>query len=82
MDWTDPKTFKDHLIKVVQTPMPFGRFKGLKLCDLPEPYLVWFFQRGLPDGELGELLGLMYEIKSNGLEHLLRPLKGKHQHEP
>jgi len=82
MDWTDHDHFKDHLLKVLHTPMPFGRFKGVMLCDLPEPYLVWFFQKGLPEGELGELLGLMYEIKSNGLEYLLQPLKEPHGSHP
>jgi len=82
MDWTDHEHFKDHLQKVVNTPMPFGKFKGVTLCDLPEPYLVWFFQKGLPEGEIGEMLGLMYEIKSNGLEYLLQPLKEHHGSHP
>ena len=82
MDWTDPENFKENLLKVVKTPMPFGRFKGLRLCDLPEPYLVWFFEKGFPSGELGELLGLMYEIKSNGLEYLLKPLRQHHDDGP
>jgi len=55
--------------------MPFGKYTGRKLIDLPEPYVVWFAQNGLPDGKLGELLGVVYEIKVNGLEHLFEPLR-------
>jgi len=62
------------LIKLVNTEMPFGRFKGRKLLDLPEPYVVWFKNQGFPKGRLGEQLAVLYEIKVNGLEPLLRPL--------
>ena len=55
--------------------MPFGKYKGQALIDLPEAYVVWFYKEGFPEGELGQLLGLLYEIKLNGLEHLIRPLK-------
>ena len=50
--------------------MPFGRYKGRRLVDLPEPYVVWFAQRGYPAGELGHMLRIVYEIKLNGLEYL------------
>ena len=63
------------LLKVARTRMPFGRYSGRRLVDLPEPYVVWFSQQGFPRGELGELLRLVYEIKVNGLEHLIEPLK-------
>ena len=63
------------LKKIATMPMPFGKYKGWLLIDLPEPYVVWFHQQGLPSGELGELLGLLYEIKLNGLEDLLQPLR-------
>ena len=63
------------LIKLARTPMPFGKYKDLPLVDLPEPYVVWFAQKGFPTGELGELLKMLYEIKVNGLEYLLKPLK-------
>ncbi len=69
----DPKM----LMELVTMPMPFGKYKGWKLCDLPESYLVWFKQKGFPAGRLGMLLETMYEIKLNGLEFLLKPLKGK-----
>ena len=63
------------LLKVARTCMPFGRYAGRLLVDLPEPYVVWFSQQGFPRGELGQLLQLVYEIKVNGLEHLVEPLK-------
>jgi len=68
---------QNDLLKIANTPMPFGKYKGKVLLDLPEPYVVWFYQQGLPPGELGRLLGLLYEIKLNGLEDLVRPLKGQ-----
>ena len=55
--------------------MPYGKFKGRRICDLPEPYLVWYHSKGFPEGKLGMLLHTIYEIKLNGLEHLLQPLK-------
>ncbi|MCP4115410.1 MAG: DUF3820 family protein [Desulfobacteraceae bacterium] len=63
------------LLKIARTPMPFGKYKDLPLVDLPEPYVVWFAQKGFPKGELGEMLKMLYEIKVNGLEYLLKPLK-------
>lgn len=65
----------DELIKMANYKMPFGRYKGMALVDLPEPYLVWFAGKGFPDGELGRLLAQVYEIKLNGLEYLFKPLK-------
>ncbi len=63
------------LLDLARMPMPFGKYKGCALIDLPEPYVVWFHQQGFPPGRLGRLLGLLYEIKVNGLEHLVRPLR-------
>ena len=65
------------LMQLVRMKMPFGKYKDRILCDLPEPYLVWFKQKGFPAGKLGVLLESIYEIKLNGLEYLLKPLKGK-----
>lgn len=63
-----------YLIDTVNTPMPFGKYAGTKLLHLPEYYLVWFHQKGFPNGKLGEQLALIYEIKLNGLEKILAPL--------
>ena len=62
---------KEKLIELAHYKMPFGKFKGRYLVDLPEPYLVWFNQKGFPDGKLGLLLRSMFEIKVNGLEGLI-----------
>ncbi|HAN77101.1 MAG TPA: hypothetical protein DCQ31_04660 [Bacteroidales bacterium] len=62
------------LIKLAKARMPFGKYKDRFLYQLPEPYLVWFSQKGFPKGELGEMLQAMYEIKVNGLEHLIKKI--------
>ena len=72
---TDPIFDSAILIRLTTTPMPYGKYKGWRICDLPEPYLVWMSQKGFPKGQLGQLLGTIYEIKLNGLEYLLKPLK-------
>ena len=63
------------LLALVQMRMPFGKYKDRLLCDLPVSYLEWFCQKGFPKGKLGILLETLYEIKINGLEYLLQPLK-------
>ena len=63
---------KNEFIKLATMKMPFGKYKGLYLVDLPEPYLVWFSQKGFPQGHLGKMLQAMYEIKLNGLEYLFK----------
>ena len=55
--------------------MPFGKYKGILLCDLPVSYLEWFQKEGFPAGKLGMQLATIYEIKINGLSYLLAPLK-------
>ena len=66
---------KHHLIKVANNTMPFGKYAGRVLIDLPEDYLLWFAQRGFPEGELGLLLALCLEIKTNGLQTIVDPLR-------
>jgi uncharacterized protein len=68
---------KEDLKKLATMPMPFGKYQGRLLIDLPEAYLLWFAQKGWPPGQLGLLLGLTLEIKTNGLEYLIAPLKDK-----
>ena len=63
------------LLELVTIKMPFGKYKDRVLCDLPENYLTWFHQKGFPAGKLGMLLATLYEIRLNGLEYLLKPLK-------
>lgn len=62
----------EELRAVCSYPMPFGRYAGCALLDLPEPYVVWWKGQGFPPGKLGRLLALTYEIKLNGLEALVR----------
>jgi uncharacterized protein (DUF3820 family) len=65
----------DDLQLLVSREMPFGKFKGRRIADLPGNYLTWFAREGFPKGELGRLLALMHEIDHNGLTELLRPLR-------
>jgi uncharacterized protein (DUF3820 family) len=66
------KPEKEAFIALATTKMPFGKYRGLHLVDLPERYLVWFSQKGFPEGELGRMLQAVYEIKVNGLEYLFK----------
>lgn len=68
----------DILKKLVTMEMPFGKYKGTLLCDLPVFYLEWFKRKGFPQGKMGVMLETVYEIKLNGLEDLLRKLKRLH----
>ena len=63
------------LQELAAAQMPFGRYAGVRLIDLPEPYVVWFAQQGFPEGKLGRQLRAIYEIKVNGLEYLFEPLR-------
>ncbi len=67
------------LLLLVKMQMPFGKYKGTVLCNLPVSYLEWFNSKGFPDGKLGMLLRTIYEIKLNGLEYLLEPIKKMNQ---
>jgi hypothetical protein len=74
---TENKADPQLLLHLVSMQMPFGKFKGQLLCNLPVSYLEWFQRKGFPEGKLGMLLQTMLEIKMNGLEYLLVPLKKK-----
>ncbi len=65
------------LIKLAHTKMPFGKYKGYHLIDIPEYYIVWYRNKGFPAGELGSQLELIYELKLNGLEQIVRTIKKK-----
>ena len=67
----------EQLPKLVECEMPYGKYKGRLLADLPSHYLGWFSREGFPKGELGSLLALMYELDHNALRHLLDPLRSK-----
>ena len=62
---------------LVTREMPYGKYKGRRIADLPGNYLTWFAREGFPEGELGRLLALMHEIDHNGLSSLLAPLRGE-----
>jgi uncharacterized protein len=68
---------QEHFLKLARVTMPFGKYAGRRLIDLPENYIVWFSQKGFPPGQLGEMLKEIYEIKLNGLEYLFRPFRNK-----
>lgn len=75
---TTPLPFDhDALLALARARMPFGRYAGRLLIDLPEPYVVWFNREGFPAGVLGDQLRTIYEIKVNGLEYLFTPLRGR-----
>ena len=72
-----PQPDTNELLALVSMRMPFGKYQGRLLIDLPEPYVVWFAQNGFPEGKLGRMLQAVYEIKVNGLEYLSLHLCGK-----
>lgn len=71
---SDDELASEEMVAAINQRMPFGKYQGQRLLDVPEPYLVWFKQRGFPRGRLGEQMALVYEIRLNGLEKLVRPL--------
>ena len=69
------KPNSEELLKLAHYKMPFGKYKDRYLVDLPLPYLVWFKQKGFPNGKLGQYLDTMLTIKDNGLEPIIRKLQ-------
>lgn len=64
----------EQILLTLAMPMPYGKYRGRRLIDLPEPYLVWMARSGFPAGSLGQSLALAYEIKLNGLESMILPI--------
>lgn len=65
---------RSFLIRLVNYKMPYGQFEGRYITDLPVHYLEWFSRQGFPDGQLGQYLATMFEIKTNGLHSILDPI--------
>lgn len=70
---------KQDLLALITTTMPYGKFQGRVLIDIPEEYLLWMNKQGMPEGKLGMLLSLALEIRINGLEAVLDPLRNDPQ---
>jgi uncharacterized protein (DUF3820 family) len=66
---------RQFLIKLANTKMPFGKYKGRYMIDLPEHYVVWYKTKGFPKGQIGAMLATVYELKVNGLEDLVRRIQ-------
>jgi uncharacterized protein (DUF3820 family) len=66
---------KQFLLKLAKTKMPYGKYKGRYMIDLPEHYIIWYKTKGFPKGQIGEMLATVYELKVNGLEYLVRNLQ-------
>lgn len=73
----DPDSARADILKLAEYRMPSGKYAGTLLIELPEPYVVWYHSKGFPKGELGRMLGILYEVKLNGLEPLFKPLLKK-----
>lgn len=65
----------EDLQRLVTVTMPYGKYQGRLIADLPGPYLAWYARKGLPSGDLGTLLALAFELDHNGLKSLLDPLR-------
>ena len=69
---------KQILIDLSKMKMPFGKYKGRFLIDLPEHYVVWYKTKGFPNGKLGKQMDLVYELQLNGLEEMIRELRKRY----
>lgn len=66
---------RQFLIDLAKMKMPFGKYKGKYLIDLPEHYIVWYKNKGFPNGKLGKQMELVYELQLNGLEDIIRKIR-------
>jgi uncharacterized protein (DUF3820 family) len=66
------------LIDIVNTRMPFGKYKDTLICDMPISYLEWMHKKGFPPGKLGMMLSTVFEIKTNGVDQILQQIKQKY----
>jgi len=71
----DQNQSKQFLLKLANTKMPYGKYEGRYMIDLPEYYVVWYRNKCFPKGQIGEMLATVYELKVNGLEELVRKLR-------
>jgi uncharacterized protein (DUF3820 family) len=69
--------FSEDLLKIARMRMPFGKYAGELLIDLPDAYVTWFYRKGFPEGEIGRLLSILYEVHSNDLKSLFEPLRAE-----
>ncbi|MFT6066667.1 MAG: hypothetical protein ACJAQX_002563 [Polaribacter sp.] len=69
---------REFLVDLANMKMPFGKFKGRFLIDLPEHYIVWYRNKGFPKGKLGQQMNLVYELQLNGLEDIVREIKKRY----
>jgi uncharacterized protein (DUF3820 family) len=74
-DMEDLRPDSKILVEMVQTKMPFGKYKGVLISDLPVSYLEWMHNKGFPPGKLGMLMASVYEIKINGLSFIITKVK-------
>ncbi len=65
----------DFLVQTAKMKMPFGKYKGSYLSEIPEYYIVWYKNKGFPEGKLGKMMELVYELQLNGIEDILRKIR-------
>ncbi len=72
---------RNFLIKLSKTKMPYGKYKGRFIIDLPEYYIIWYYNKGFPKGKLGAMLATVYTLKVNGLEYIIRKIQNDFSNE-
>jgi uncharacterized protein (DUF3820 family) len=69
---------KQFLIDLAKMKMPFGKYKGRYLIELPEHYLIWYKNKGFPNGKIGKQLESVYELQLNGLEYIVKEIRKRY----